>query len=116
MASLYKRKDSRFWWIEYFDLAGERRQESTKLRHDSTLETRKAHDLRRELTMREHDKLSTGEQWDVWVPRFLHQRYSTAPKTLARYQNSWRNLSAFLRERQIFVPRQLSRQNVRDFV
>jgi len=116
MASLYKRKDSKFWWIEYFDLSGARRQESTKLRCDSTPDTRKAHDLRRELAMREQDKLSTGEQWEAWVPRFLQQRYGTAPVTLARYQNSWKNLSAFLRDREIFVPRQLSRQHVRDFV
>jgi integrase len=116
MASLYKRRDSKFWWIEYFDLSGARRQESTKLRHDRPNETRKAHDLRRELAMRENDKFSIGEQWEAWVPRFMQQRYGASPKTLARYQNSWRNISVFLRTQEIFVPRQLSRQQVREFI
>jgi integrase len=116
MASLYRRKDSRFWWVKYFDLSGARRQESTKLRIDRPHETRRAHDLRRELSLREHDKLSIGEAWEEWVPRFLEQRYGATPRTLQRYQNSWRNLSAFLREREIYVPRQLSRQQVREFI
>jgi len=116
MAYLYKRKDSKFWWVEYVDLTGARRQESTKLRHDVTAETRKAHELRRELAMREDDKLSVSEQWEVWVPRFLQQRYGATPKTLERYQNSWRNISVFLREGEIYVPRQLSRQLVREFI
>ena len=116
MASLYQRKNSRYWWIEYVDLAGERRQHSTKLRHDNVFETRKAHDLRRELTLREETKLGGGEAWELWVPRFLDQRYGATLGTLRRYQNSWRNVSAFLRDREIYVPRQLSRQQARDYV
>jgi integrase len=120
MASLYRRKDSRFWWVEYFDVTGRRRQESTRLRVDVVAETRRANDLRRELQIRERDASTQRggyrETWEFWVPRFLEQRYSTTPKTLDRYRNSWRNISAFLAEREIFTPRQLDRQTVRDFV
>jgi integrase len=116
LASLYKRERSPFWWVEYIDTAGQRRQESSKLRYASTAETRKAHELRRELSAREEIKFTRSEQWETWVPRFLEQRYSDKPQTLSRYHNSWRNVSAFLCDQAIIVPRQLSRQQVRDFV
>lgn len=116
MASLYRRERSPFWWVEYVDLEGVRRQESTRLRADKPDETRKAHELRRELSLGEKTKLSSEEQWEAWVPRFLKQRYSGSPKTHDRYKNSWKNISAFLVSHQVHVPRQLSRQQVRDFV
>src|SRR6266536_1788087 len=114
MACLYKRKGSWFWWIEYIDLAGRRRQESTKLRYDITIESRRARELVQELAAREKSKFELHEAWNVWVPRLLEQRYREP--TLGRYKNSWKNLSAFLRVHGICVPRQLSRQQVRDFV
>lgn len=114
MACLYKRNGSKFWWIEYLDVTGKRRQESTKLRYDVGLDSRKAHDIRRELAQREKSTFDHTEMWEKWVPRFLEQRY--AGFTLQRYWNSWKNLSAFLRGHQIVIPRQLSRQQVRDFV
>ena len=111
---LYKRKRSPFWWIEYTDIAGARRQESTKFRYDVPLESRKAHELRRELAANERVGFDRGEIWEAWVPRFLDQRYSGF--TLGRYKNSWKNLSAFLTARRISIPRQLTRTHVRDFV
>jgi integrase len=111
---LYRRARSPFWWIEYTDLAGKRRQESTKFRYEVAVESRKAHDLRRELAARESERFGRGEVWDAWVPRFLEQRYSGF--TLGRYKNSWKNLSAFLRTRDIVIPRQLTRMHVREFV
>lgn len=116
VASLYSRDRSPFWWVEYIDAAGERRQQSTKMRRDVTSETRKARELCRELTAREAQKNTPAEAWESWVPRFLEQRYSGSPTTLARYHNSWKNIRAFLTEARIFVPRQLTRQQVRDFV
>jgi integrase len=114
MACLYKRSGSRFWWVEYVDATGHRRQESTKLRYDVTMESRRARELCKELAVREKSKLEFNECWESWVPRFLEQRYRDP--TLARYKNSWKNLSAFLRVHAIYVPRQLTRQQVRDFV
>jgi integrase len=114
MACLYKRSGSRFWWVEYFDVSGHRRQESTKLRIDVTMESRRAHELCKELAAREKSKFELNECWEAWVPRFLQQRYRDP--TLARYKNSWKNVSTFLRVAEIYIPRQLTRQQVRDFV
>src|SRR4051812_32121526 len=119
MASLYPRQRSKYWWIEYIDAAGERRQESTKLRRNIATESKKAHALRDELTARElasaaHDgKGATQEVWTAWVPRFIEQRYAGSPLTCSRCEAAWRNLEAFLRAHEIRVPRQLTRQQVR---
>lgn len=118
MACLYKRSRSRYWWIEYIDAAGKRRQESTKLRRDVTAQSRKARELRAELAEREAEEACGGGTagiWAVWVPRFMSQRYGPG-LTLTRYEAAWRNIEAFLREREIIVPRQLGRQEVRDFL
>ena len=120
MSSLYQRKDSGFWWIEYVDAAGEKRQKSTKLRRGSKAETRKAREVQREMTSRELERSERdlGELWAAWVPRFLAQRYGGAGDDLTRrrYLAAWRNLEAFLRAKRIEVPRQLNRQQVRDFI
>lgn len=116
MASLYRRKDSSFWWVQYVDVTGRRRLESTGWRVDVAADTRRANDLRRELQIRERDVTALGMAFENWVPRFLQQRYGTTPKTFARYVNSWRNIAAFLADRAIYFPRQLDRQTVRDFV
>jgi integrase len=113
-AWLYKRDRSPFWWIEYVDVTGRRRQESTKFRYDVASESRKAHDLRRELAAREKAGFDRGEIWEAWVPRFLEQRYSDP--TLSRYKNSWNNVASYLYHRGVSIPRQLTRIHVREFV
>jgi integrase len=124
MASLYPRKRSRYWWVEYIDAEGGRRQESTKLRRDVAAQSRKARELCQELTKAEREQSvdSTArvrsELWANWVPRFIAQRYGAADhgSTRERYDTAWRNLEAFLRAHEIIVPRQLTRQQVRDYV
>ncbi len=120
VASLYQRARSPFWWIEHVDAAGARRQESTKLRYAVASESRKAHQLRDELTARERAQSSGGgtskEAWERWVPRFLEQRYGGSPLTHQRALAAWRNLEAFLRAHEVVVPRQLTRQQIRDFI
>jgi integrase len=119
MASLYKRLRSPYWWIEFVDGAGERRQKSTKLRHDVFAQSRQARQLRDDLTMREvATKSAPGygpEMWAAWVPRFLAQRYG-ATATGARAYQAWRNLAAYLDAIGVAVPRQLTRQQIRDFI
>jgi integrase len=119
MASLYKRDRSPFYWVEHIDAEGERRQQSTKLRYGVPSEARKAQTLCSELTGRELARSqieSRGETWAAWVPRFLAQRYDAASGTLRRAETAWRNIEAFLRAQQVTVPRQLSRQQVRDYI
>jgi integrase len=122
MASLYKRDRSPYFWIEYIDASGERRQESTRLRYRVTAQARQAQQLRNDLTTREiAGRLPDGdgaETWQAWVPRLIAQRYGNAASTLTRQrcEIAWRNIEAFLRDKEIAVPRQLSRQQVRDFI
>lgn len=116
MAFLYKRGDSKFWWIGYVDLAGKTRKQSTHLRYDVPEQHRAAIEFRRKMAAEEKYRLDARESWGAWVPRFLKQRYADRPFTYGRYKNSWRNLEAFLRSHAIYVPRQLSRQHVRDYI
>lgn len=117
MAFLYKQQKSSFWWIEFRDPAGRVKRKSTKLRIASKEETRRARKLRDEMRRRESDTRDNYPQlWDSWVPQFLKQRYEASPKTYVRYLNSWKNINAFLVSRKIGSPRQLTRQQVRDFI
>jgi integrase len=118
MAYLFKRKRSQYWWLGFIDpITGARKQESTQLRWAVTLESARAREIVDHLSEQEKRGLQVhGEHWRDFVPRFLAQRYAHTPSTLARYTGVWRNVSAFLRVRDIRVPRQLSRQAVRDYV
>lgn len=105
--------------MEYKDASGERRQESTKLRVNTAGDTRKARALCQEMARRETARAlqpgRTNETWAAWVLRFVEQRYGESP-TLPRVVTAWRNIEAFLLAHSILVPRQLTRQQVRDFV
>lgn len=105
--------------MEYKDPGGERRQQSTKLRINLPNDTRQARALCSEMTRREATRAAQGsrmtEAWQVWVLRFLEQRFATAA-TAGRALTAWRNLETFLLDHGIVVPRQLTRQQVRDFV
>src|SRR5262249_31660471 len=79
--------------------------------------TREAKKTCREMTAAETTvDHGDGSEWDAWVQRFLEQRYSHTPRTLARYLGVWKNVRNFLDAFDIAIPRQLTRQNVRDFV
>lgn len=110
MASLYKRRHSAFWWLKHCTATGRIVRKSTKLRVDSTSQTRKAQALAhehsaRELRRAEHD---TAGRWDGWVPAFLTLRYGDSPSTLLRYRLAWRNVSRFLDVKEIPTPSALS--------
>lgn len=68
------------------------------------------------MSQEESRRTDAPEEWELWVPRFLEQRYSLKPPTYRAYLNYWRNISAFLAARRIDVPRQLTRPVVRDYV
>lgn len=110
MASLYKRPNSPFWWIKYKDAAGKTRQHTTGMRHAVPAQTKKARVILREKQLLElkREKGSEHGAWRVWVEKFLEEHYQTQPKTLHRYKTCWRNLQAFLEERGISAPHQLT--------
>lgn len=118
MASIYKRDRSPFWWVEFVDATGKRKQQSTNLRYDCVAQTRQARQRRDELSTLEASAKATGnspEIWRAWVPRFLSQRYG-ATATGARAEQAWRNLAAYLDAIDVAIPRQLARQQIRDFI
>jgi site-specific recombinase XerD len=118
MASLYKRDNSPYWYIKYKDAAGKTRQESTGYRHAIPTQTKKARILRNEKQLLElkREKGSEHGAWNVWVEKFLDKQYEKQPKTLHRYKTCWRNLSAYLEEKKISAPHQLTFDDCVDYM
>jgi site-specific recombinase XerD len=121
MASLYKKKRSPFWYMEWRDpKTGLTLNRSTKFRYDSPDQSRRAKQL---CAQRTADELEAppagmsrcGENWR-WVDGFLRMAYSTSPKTLQRYQQAWFAFSTFLAERKIAAPRHLQREEAESYV
>jgi site-specific recombinase XerD len=106
MAFLYKRPNSSFWYIKCKGVPGK----STKYRHAIPAQTKKARVLLRERQLLELKQEKGSEQgaWKVWVEKFLEGQYQTQTKTLHRYKTCWRNLSAYLEEKEVSAPHQLT--------
>jgi site-specific recombinase XerD len=120
MASLYKKKRSPFWYMEWRDpKTGLPLNRSTKFRHDSPDQSRRARQLCAQRTADELEAPSQGgkggENWR-WVDGFLRMAYSTSPKTLQRYQQAWFAFSAFMAECKIAAPRHLQREEAESYV
>src|ERR1044071_3577859 len=101
MASLYRQRESSFWWVKFRDPTGIIKRESTKCRIGIGSELTKARRICAELSLKE--RAPTGvverEQWDYWVEDYLRARHSSEPKTLSRNLGSWGNIREFLRQR-----------------
>ena len=69
MASIYKKHNSPFWFIQFLDADGVRRNRSTSLRTDNPAETVKARTLRAQLEAKELNRNAgeiRGGGWDTW--------------------------------------------------
>ena len=108
MASLVRRGDSPSWWVSYVDQDGVRQFKGTGYRRDDKDQTKLARALEAELSAREHqNQVATDDElWANWVGDFL-QRHARG-RTLERYDAAWRELYAFLREKNIRRPRELT--------
>ena len=74
MASIYKKQNSPFWFIQFVDTDGTRRNKSTGLRADDPGETIKARAMRAQLEAQELNRNAgeiKGGGWDVWVPQYF---------------------------------------------
>jgi len=119
MASLYKQRNSSFWWIKYRNpLTGTIVRESTHCRHGLMTETRKARQLCAERTLAERNtpRASDSELWERWVPVFFDIRYARKPSTRVRYRAIEQNLFAFFRSRNIPLPRLLTREHCFEYL
>src|SRR4051812_3452385 len=76
MASIYRKDRSPFWFIQFIDAGGIRRNKSTGLRADNPGETVKAKTLRAEMEAKELSRTAgevSGGAWEKWVPSFLER-------------------------------------------
>jgi integrase len=120
MAKLYIRNRSPFYWLNYRDATGVRRQISTGLRHgrENPIEVRKAFALEADYTAREFrsglDKKASGG-WE-WVGDWFRLRYGASPGTLRRYTAAWKPLTIFLRTHAVIGPERVMRQHCFDYI
>jgi integrase len=108
MAKLFKRTGSPHFWLDYVD-AGKRKQKSTGLRYDVSLDCRKAQEQCALATLQELKASEVREEsrWELWVPELFRVRYSNKPATKVRYKTIWRSISIFIRKEGIMTPAQL---------
>jgi len=99
VASIYKRKDSQWYWIRYKKADGSWGAKATRFRTDNTLHRAKAKAEADALSIKEKTITSHDTRW---VDTLLAQ-HQVADATKIYYRNSWRNLSRFMDERRILL-------------
>jgi integrase len=118
MASIYKKQNSPFWFIQFIDADGTRRNKSTGLRVDTPSETVKARALRAQLEAKELSRNAgeiSGGSWDGWVPQYL-ERHCESPGTLERYTGNWSWLAVWLQEKRYHTPRVITYRNALEYL
>ena len=118
MASIYRKKGSPFWFVQFIDDAGKRRNKSTELRTDDPGETVKARAMRAALEVKELSHSSGTHDdggWDKWVPQYL-ERHCETPRTLERYSGNWQWLAFWLQEKHYHSPRAITYRNALDYI
>jgi integrase len=118
MASIYRKQNSPFWFIQFIDADGTRRNKSTGLRADNPGETVKARALRAQLEAKELNRTAgeiSGGGWDTWVPQYL-ERHCESPLTLERYTGSWEWLAFWLQEKHYHSPRAITYRNALEYI
>ncbi|MBS1724664.1 MAG: tyrosine-type recombinase/integrase [Armatimonadetes bacterium] len=118
MASIYKKKNSPFWFVQFVDGNGVRRNKSTGLRTDSPAETVKARRLRAELEAKELNRRTgevSGGDWDTWVPQYMERHCETA-RTLERYTGNWQWIALWLQENRYHSPRAITYRRALEYI
>ena len=118
MASLYKKQNSPFWFVQFIDADGVRRNKSTRFRTDSPGETVQARTLRSQMETKELSRVAgevNGGGWDTWVSQYL-ERHCETPRTLQRYTGNWQWLALWLQEKHYHSPRAISFRNALEYI
>ncbi|MGA9778820.1 MAG: hypothetical protein WBS33_11180 [Verrucomicrobiia bacterium] len=118
MASIYRKQNSPFWFIQFIDSDGTRRNKSTGLRADIPGETVKARTLRAQLEAKELSRNAgevNGGGWETWVPQYL-ERHCETPRTLQRYTGNWQWLAFWLQEKHYHSPRAITYRNALEYI
>jgi len=118
MAAIYRKRNSPFWFIQFIDADGSRRNRSTGLRADSPGETVKARALRAQCEAKELNRNAgeiNGGGWDTWVPQYL-ERHCESPRTHERYLDAWKWLAFWLQEKLYHSPRAITYRNALEYI
>ena len=118
MASIYKKQNSPFWFIQFVDTDGKRRNKSTGLRADDPGETVKARALRADMESKELNRNAgevNGDNWDTWVLQFLDRHCETA-LTHERYLDAWKWVAYWLQEKHYHSPRVITYRNALEYL
>ena len=118
MSSIYRKQNSPFWFIQFIDADGTRRNKSTGLRADNPGETIKARSLRSQMETKELNRTAgdvSGGGWDSWVPSYLERHCETA-RTLQRYTGNWQWLAFWLQEKHYHSPRAITYGNALQYI
>jgi hypothetical protein len=119
MASLYKRKDSPFYWIRYKDTDGQWRSSNTGYRKDKKSDQEQVHEMlekkkREELIAKPVPRHRVAYQWDQWVPAWMEVRW--AGKTIKEYRRYYRYWTQYFAEKGITHPAALTREKVLEYI
>jgi hypothetical protein len=120
--TVYKRDDSPFWWIAFPDASAPmgRRQMSSKKRRDNPVGYKQALDLARTLAedAQASNRIATGAGWDAWVEAWIRDKFAEPrhARSLKAELHRWRWLRAFLSERKISTPGEVTYQLGLDFM
>ena len=118
MASIYRKEKSPFWFIQFIDADGTRRNKSTGLRADDPAETVKARTLRAQMEAKELNRTAgeiSGGGWESWVPQYL-ERHCKSQRTLECYTGHWSWLSFWLQEKHYHTPRAITYRNALEYI
>jgi integrase len=118
MASLYEKQNSPFWFVQFIDADGTRRNKSTGLRADNPGQTLKARALRAQLEAKELSRsgvIVEGGGWDTWVPQFL-ERHCKNDRTHERYLDAWEWLSLWLQLNRYHSPKSITYRNAIEYI
>ncbi len=117
MASIYRKKNSPFWFIQFIDSDGKRRNKSSGFRADDASQTAQARALRAQLEAKELSRsgISTEGQWDAWVPKFF-ERHCESQRTLERYMDAWKWLGLWLQIRKFHSARDVTYRHALEYI
>jgi len=118
MASIYRKEKSPFWFIQFIDADGKRRNKSTGLRADDPGETVKAKTLRAQMEAKELSRTAgevSGGAWEQWVPQYL-KRHCESSRTFERYTGNWSWLAFWLQEKHFHTPRAITYRNALEYI
>lgn len=118
MATKYPKQRSPFWWIQFVDKDGVRRNQSSGLRRDNPKDTAEADIVVAKMTAAEVSRGMHGgniePKWE-WVPKFFSDRYGKN-KTHNIYKNRWSWIALFLAEKKIRSPDQITFDHGQEYV